>query len=244
MGDFMSKVTLYKFGDAYGIPDPSSFVMKLETYLRLAKIDYEPVAGDVRKAPKAKLPSIKLNGEIIGDSEYCIAALNKEFGVNLNEGLDEKTLAAHRALRLAIENHTYFLMIYYRWLTPNNAALMRETFFSSLGVMGRLIFSMVQKGYKRTLYGQGILRYTEAEKEELMAGDVKMLSDSLGDAPFFGGEQPREIDCITFALIANQLLPEMEGPAARLVAAEERLVAYNNRMTELAFPDYKETMIR
>ncbi|GJM02911.1 MAG: hypothetical protein DHS20C08_14120 [Rhodomicrobium sp.] len=240
----MSKVTLYKFGNAYGIPDPSSFVLKLETFLRLAKIDYEAVAGDVRKSPKAKFPSIKLNDQFIGDSEICIAALGKEFGVNLNEGLSAKTLADHRALRLALENHTYFLMIYYRWLTPNNAALMRETFFSSLGVMGRVIFAMVQKGYKRTLYGQGILRYTEAEKEELIAGDVKMLSDSLGDAPFFGGESPREIDCTTFGIIANLLLPEMEGQLARYASADERLVAYNNRMTELTFPDYKDTMIR
>jgi Glutathione S-transferase N-terminal domain len=47
-------VTLYKFIPAWGLPDLSPFCVKLETYLRLAKIPYETQVGDPRKAPKKK----------------------------------------------------------------------------------------------------------------------------------------------------------------------------------------------
>lgn len=239
----MADLTLYKFGPAFGLPDPSSFVLKLETYLRMAEIDYKPVNGNVRKAPKAKLPSMKLNGRHIGDSELCIAALKQEFGDKLPQPADAKTRAQQQALRLALENHSYFLAIFYRWLTPENAALIRETFFSELGVMGGVIFKMVQRGYRRTLYGQGILRYTAAEMEALLAKDIEMMVGYLGDAPYFGGDEPQEIDCTLFGIIANIIVPEMAGPLGPLSRKEPTLVAYHNRMTKRFFPDYEATML-
>ena len=36
---------------AFGLPNPSAFCVKLETYLRMAEIDYELALGDPREAP-------------------------------------------------------------------------------------------------------------------------------------------------------------------------------------------------
>ena len=50
-------IVLQKFGPHFGVPDPSPFVLKLETFLRLTKIDYEEeLLFDLRKTPKGKLP--------------------------------------------------------------------------------------------------------------------------------------------------------------------------------------------
>src|SRR2546422_630878 len=59
-------VTLYKFAPAWGLPDLSPFVFKLETYLRMAKIPYKAEPGDPRKAPKKKLPYIEHDGKTLG----------------------------------------------------------------------------------------------------------------------------------------------------------------------------------
>ena len=59
-------LTVYKFGSAWGHPDVSPFVVKLETYLRLAAIPYEAKVGDPRKAPKKKIPYVVDDGVVLG----------------------------------------------------------------------------------------------------------------------------------------------------------------------------------
>ena len=62
-------IKLVQFYPALGVRSLSPFCLKLETYLRLAGIDYEVVrSNDARRAPKGKLPYI-IDGDLtIGDS--------------------------------------------------------------------------------------------------------------------------------------------------------------------------------
>ncbi len=232
-----------KFGPAFGVPDPSSFVLKLETYLRLAEIDYRGVRADVRKAPKAKFPVLVDGENSIADSQFAIQYLKKNYGDKLNDGVSAKELAQHHMLRLALENHSYFMMLITRWLDPENAVLIKEAFFSDLGFMGPIIFKIVQSGMRRTIEGQGLLRHSEAELNGFIKDDVHALETLLGEQPYFGGETPREIDATTFAFISNMVVPEMNTPQKLHGRRSQALVEYNNRMALRLFPDYKETMI-
>src|SRR5690349_7971307 len=45
-------ITLYTFGPFFGLPDPSPFVMKAETLLKIAKLPYRADTGGFSKAPK------------------------------------------------------------------------------------------------------------------------------------------------------------------------------------------------
>ncbi len=66
-------ITLYEFPRIWGLPNASPFCLKLETYLRLAKIPYETkFVMNPKKAPKAKLPAIKIEDKKLGDSELII----------------------------------------------------------------------------------------------------------------------------------------------------------------------------
>ncbi len=51
-------ITLYNCGPAWGLPDPSPFVRKVETPLRMAKLPYRTEAAGFAKAPKGKIPYI------------------------------------------------------------------------------------------------------------------------------------------------------------------------------------------
>ena len=49
-------ITLYTFGPAFGLPDPSPFVTKVEVLLKMAGLAYGTNTTGFRRAPKGKLP--------------------------------------------------------------------------------------------------------------------------------------------------------------------------------------------
>src|SRR5215813_744512 len=61
-------ITLYTFGPAFGLPDPSPFVTKAEVLLKMAGLAYQTDPTGFRRAPKGKLPYIDDDGERIADS--------------------------------------------------------------------------------------------------------------------------------------------------------------------------------
>lgn len=236
-------IKLLKFGPHFGMPDMSPFVMKLETYMRLTDVVYEEVCGDVRKAPKGKFPCLIMEDKTIPDSQLAIDALKVKFGDKLNEGLSEKQRAEHHMVRLGLENHTYFMAVAYRWLRDENAPLMQKEIFSKMGFTGKLIFKLVQRDMRRTIYGQGILRHSWDEIDLMIKKDIEALEALIGDDDYFGGAQPREIDATTYGFISNMLVPEMDTPFRTIGRKSERLVAYHNRMSAKYFPECQAMII-
>jgi hypothetical protein len=60
---------LHIFGAAFGLPDPSPFVVKADLLMKMSGLDYKITAGaDVRKGPKQKVPYITDNDKNIRDS--------------------------------------------------------------------------------------------------------------------------------------------------------------------------------
>ncbi len=74
-------ITLFQFPAAFNVPNASPYCLKLETWLRLAGLEYQvKVVSDPRKAPKGKLPYVRIEGEAIGDSEIVIRTLGERYG--------------------------------------------------------------------------------------------------------------------------------------------------------------------
>jgi len=81
-------IKVHKFGPAFGLPDPSPFVTKLETYLRMTGQPYEAVTGNVPKAPRGHLPLIEIDGKIVTDSTAIIDQLEAARSDKLDARLD------------------------------------------------------------------------------------------------------------------------------------------------------------
>ncbi|MBC7396619.1 MAG: hypothetical protein H7333_04175 [Bdellovibrionales bacterium] len=50
----------------------SPFCVKLETYLRMAKLEYKIKSGLPNKSPNGRIPYVNLDGKLIGDSGIII----------------------------------------------------------------------------------------------------------------------------------------------------------------------------
>ena len=100
-------VILHQFATYGVVVSASPPCLKLETFLRMAKIPYE---NDYRLkfSKKGKMPWIEFNGEEIADSNFCIQFLNKEFKVDIDSHLNATEKAIAHSIRTMLEENTYW----------------------------------------------------------------------------------------------------------------------------------------
>jgi len=77
-------IKLYQFHPAWGLPNPSPFCMKVETYLRMAGLPYEGVNGAVPFLANILVPPLKSPLKDHGMSlpnlwAYCERMKNKHY---------------------------------------------------------------------------------------------------------------------------------------------------------------------
>ena len=88
-------------------PHISNFVLKLETYLRVAQIPYLN-KFTFKLSSKGKIPWIEYNGQKIADSNFCIRFLNEEFNVELDKNLTASEKAVAHAVLTTVEENLYW----------------------------------------------------------------------------------------------------------------------------------------
>lgn len=217
-----------------GTPNPSPFCVKLECALRLGGIPYEiehvanPAAG-----PKHKVPFVEIDGTRIGDSTLIIDTL-RAHGLDLDRNLGARERATSHALQRMIEERLYFVLVYSRWMEPDNWPKLKALFFARLPLPLRLIVPrMARKSVRNSIMMQGTGRHTREEIYAFGARDLAAMSEILGDKPFFFGASPSLADASAFGLLASIIGPDIESPLKAAALGHANLVAYCERMGEL-----------
>ncbi len=231
-------IEFYRFGPAWGFPDPSPFVLKLELWLKMAGIEYQDVVdGDTRMAPKNKIPYIKLDGEVIGDSELIIDALKQQFGDTLDNDLTaEQEATSHLLIRL-MHDSFYWALLHYRWVEDNGWEQVRQALFGNLPPpMKWLVPPLIRRGVIRSLDGQGFGRHTNEEKLTMAKHDVDTIETMLGDQQFFIGDQPRTVDATVQAFLISFLGPPIDNPVKQYLLSKPKLLDYYQRMNQRFYP--------
>jgi glutathione S-transferase len=225
-------ITLYQFAPAWGLPNASSFCLKLETYLRMTKLPFELAAdADLRQAPKGKLPYITDNGQTIADSNLIIAYLKATYGDPLDGGLSASERAIALAMQRLMEENLYWAVVYSRWQDPVNWEKTKAVFFGTLPpILKTLVPIMARNTTSQNLQGHGMGRHTATEIYQIGVTDLNALSDFLADKPFFMGSQPTSLDASAYGMLANILWAPLESPLQARAAALNNIVAYCNRM--------------
>ena len=84
----------YGFGSAFGLPDPSPFVMKSEVQLKMAGVPYRFERAAPPAAPKGKIPFIQVGAHRVGDSTFIRAHIEKAHGFDFDAGSERRTARA------------------------------------------------------------------------------------------------------------------------------------------------------
>jgi glutathione S-transferase len=234
-------ITLYVFGPAFGLPDPSPFVTKAETLLKMAALPYRTATGGRTKSPKGKLPFIEDDGTRIGDSTLIRWHLEQRHGIDFDRGLAAPERAAAWAFEKMAEDHLYWALVHSRWVDDANFAKGPASFFQSVPAPLRpLIVAMVRRKVRQALHAHGLGRHSEAEIVALGSRSIDAMADFLGDKPFFMGPEPNGVDATIFAFAAGALCPQFETPLRAAAERHGNLRRYVGRMAGRYYPDQGE----
>jgi glutathione S-transferase len=232
-------IELYRFPPLWGLPSPSPFCVKVETYLRMAELPYQAHnLSDPRKAPKGKLPFIRDDGKVIADSGVILDHLRASYGDKLDGDLSARDRATALGLRRMMEEHLYWYMVHVRWRLEPNWATVRQAFFSQLPLPLRLFLPrLVRKAVAKAMGAHGIGRHSEDELDRMALDDLTALSGYLGDKSYFMGDQPSELDAAAYAFLACILWPPFELPIRAELDRLDNLDAYCWRMKARYYPE-------
>ena len=111
-------ITLYGFGPNFGLPETSPYVTKTEVQLRMAGLDFRKEQAFPDQSPKGQLPFIDDDGELIADSAFIRAHIERKYGVDLDVGLNPRRRAEACAIERMIENHFGWTVGHSRFFIP------------------------------------------------------------------------------------------------------------------------------
>lgn len=230
-------ITLYGFGPAFGMPDPSPFVTKAEVLLKMAKLPFRSEIGDLGKAPKRKLPYIDDDGAQIADSTFIRWHLEQKYGIDFDRGLSPEQRAIAWAFEKMLEEHLYWTFVEARWLDDHNFAQGPASFFKKVPAPLRpIVQAFVRRKVRGALYAQGTGRHSRPEIEQLGRRSIEALATFLGDKPFLMGAEPCGADATAFAFTAGALCPAFRTPLRDAAERHGNLRAYVARMLPWYYP--------
>eukprot|EP00117_Sycon_ciliatum_P004622 scpid52883/ scgid8909/ Failed axon connections homolog len=237
-------VYLHQFPRCTKGPNISPFCLKMETFLRMAKIDYEAI-GSLTMGPKGKVPFIVLDGETVADSDFIIEFLIKRFNLTMNDHLDERQKAVAHAMEQMLEENTIMAL-------PHHHARVRH--MQDMPYMletnpGFFFYWMVRlkvgKTLEAVLNAQGLGRHSVAEVATIVGKDLGALSALLGSSHYVMGDTMTSYDAGVFGMMASlyYLIPDSE-PRRLMDGKYSNIGDYVKRLRAELYPDWDELLCK
>lgn len=228
-------ITLYQFACAYEQPfSVSPFCAKTEAYLRLAGLDYTTRDADPRRAPLGKAPYIAAPGidGLLADSQAIIEWCKATHGDVLDADLTDAQHAHGHAVRILVENRTYFLLLHTRWVTPEGWRDQHQVLRHMVPPIAKSFLpTVLRRGVRRQLHEQGVGRHSQAERDAMAVADVTALAHLLRD-DFVVGPSVTSYDCALYGQLAGALATYVDNALKTAVSSSPTLMAWLRRMDE------------
>ena len=226
-------ITLFRFGPAWDkFGCISQFVLKIDTYLRMAGIEFETRSlgiGFDETAPKGKLPYIEHNGAQIADSSIIVDYLKEHFGDPLDEALSSSERAKGHVIKRMIEEHIWWIMARERWWAPENP------YWDTPGMLkefDQASYEEARDDSQRKCIEHGVGAFTEEELDKRGREDLEALSIFLGEHRYILGDRPTSVDATTYAFLWQILNGPYTSQLKDAAQEHDNLSAYIQRMSE------------
>ena len=214
-------ITLIGYIPAWGLPDVSPFVTKIDCYLRMTGLPYELVklpGGDLTKTPKGKLPVIKDGDKTVADSDFIVQYLKRTYGESLDARLSPRDKAVAVAFGRMLEESFYWYLVQMRYRRDEDFKIYDPVWVEFLDfVPPEARVAPVKEFRERILhefYWSGKGRHTPEEVEQLAREEFDAILTYLGDKPYFMGEQPTSIDATLYAWLIHAMRVPFPSPSA------------------------------
>lgn len=246
----MPLVHLYTTPPSRGLPSNSPACAKLETWMRMAGVEYDKPPLDFARAPKGKIPFIGIGDgddeQLMGDSTLIIEHLKTTHGVDLDASLSPVQRATSLAFRRMLKENDYWAAVLINYAIPENWSIYSEILGSVLAPdQPPEVRQQVAEDYKvammETTKGHGMGRHSIDEVGTIFAQDLDALATFLGDNTWMmGGEEPTTLDATVFGYFANVAYSPYEDALSQNARKHENLLALSERIQARYFPELIE----
>lgn len=228
-------ITLYSFGPAFGLPDRSPFVTKVELLLKMAHLLYH--AEGAARAPGGHLPCIDDDGTVVADATLIRCHLEKKYRIDFSRGLTERERAVAWAFEKMVEDQLSFVLLHEQWMNDDNFRKGALRLFDKVPAAIRpLVAARARRQMRAALDAHGLPRHLPQDVAALGTRSVNAIADWLGDRPFFMGAEPTGVDATMFAFVCATLCPHFESRLRGAAERRDNLRRYVGRMTALYYP--------
>ncbi len=232
-------VELHQFDSFWGLPNASPFCMKVEGYLRWRRIPFRIVVSSPRNSPSGQVPWVVDGGEVIADSQKIIAHFEQGRTDALDAGLTARELAAAHMLRRLLEFDLFWQINYSRWVDPAGWARFALDIRARLPVPMRLFgLALVRRRLVRTCRMLGLKPDNPRIAYDIGRRHVDAVAQWLGEAPFMLGDGISSVDFSALGVLGNIMRQPARSPIRDHANGQENLVAWLDRMWDLAFRDW------
>jgi glutathione S-transferase len=229
---------LFALAPIWGAPNPSPFVIKLMTWLRMAGIPYEHcILTSPPSSPTGKIPYVKLpDGTALHDSELIIAELARRHHVNLDAHLTTGERAVGHLVRRTFEEHLYFAGLYDRWITEEGYAASSRDYFAAMPLVARWILPRtLRPRMRKYLHGQGLGRHPAEVIAAKAREDLAAIAEVIGEREYMLGELS-SVDATAYGFLTSSVSNPFPSAMRDALFGQPRLVAYQARMRARFWP--------
>ncbi|CAB9513945.1 Failed axon connections homolog [Seminavis robusta] len=232
--------------------DSSPACLKLETFLRICKVDFETKhfqEHQMKGNPNKKVPYIhwsKLNdGKPMNDSTLIINALKTMDPItyDLDQHLTAEQRAIGTAFKTMLEESTYFTGIMQaRWLCKEECDRVTVPLYFDFvpSLLRGLVGRQVRNNLVRDCQGQGTGILSNAQVLEKFKMELMAVSEYLGEKPYLMGTKVTSFDATVYAYMAILIQGDWSHEINQEARNCKNVVAYVDRMRKEFWPELQE----
>ncbi len=238
-----SAIQLHTTPPLWRLPSNSPACAKLETWLRMAELDYETPPLEFGRAPKGKIPFIVEGERVMGDSTLIIEHMKRTRGIDLDAELGPRDQGISLAFRRMIKENFYWALYTTRYVIPDNWARYRETIADILapGAPAEVrdaVATQIKTNIEAHAHGHGWGRHSVEEAALLTRQDLEALAAFVGDNTWAMGQaEPTTLDATVFGYVGNLIAAPFEDPITTHAKSLTNLVGLCDRVRARYFPE-------
>lgn len=245
-----SKMQVYGFIPLAPDPDSSPACIKLLTFLKMTKNEFDLVPlseHGMNGSPKGKVPwahAAILGTKPMADSSLIMDALVRADPAkyDLDAHLTKEEHAMGTAFRIMLEESTYFAFAAVRWKTDEFERCSVPLYFSSVPFLLRgLIAKQIRRKILRDLKGQGIGLLDDKEVLQKAEKEIRALSVFLGSKKYLLGNRLSSYDAAVYAYCAAMIQGDWQHPLIEAAKGCRNIVDYVARMRNEFWPELQQT---